>query len=75
MFAILAPLVFVVALALAMGTMTFMFIAYRDKMVAALLYKPTFELEPSMYHVEVRHSRNPAPVAVRTRIAQIALAA
>lgn len=68
MVAIVAALVFAAAFALAVGTMTFMFATYRDKMVAALLYQPEPAPQPS-YSVAILRTR-------RTVInAQLALAA
>ena len=65
MFIVIAALVFATALALSVGTMAFMFTAYHDKMVAALLYKPEAEAAP-VYHVTVR--RIPAVTLAPVRL-------
>jgi hypothetical protein len=56
MVAIVAALVFAAAFALAVGTMTFMFAAYRDKMIAALLYQPEPAPQPT-YSVAILRTR------------------
>lgn len=61
MFGIIAAVLFVGAAVLAIGTMVFMFRAYQDKMIAALLFQPMPEPQP-VYHVEVMRRRvRPAP--------------
>jgi len=65
MFAIIAAILFVSAAALALGTMTYMFRAYREKMIAALLYQP-YEPTPAP-QAQARHRSRPARDSGPTR--------
>jgi hypothetical protein len=56
MFALVAATLFSAAFLLAIGTMAWMFTAYRDKMVAALLFRP-IPPTPTIYHVRIRRPR------------------
>lgn len=71
MFAIVAGLVFSIALLLAIGTILGMFALYHDKMVAALLFQP-IPKEAAVYQLRIRRPRmdaveprvvRPAPAA------------
>lgn len=56
MFTIVAATLFSAAFLLAIGTMAWMFLAYRDKMVAALLFEPIPQRDV-VYHIRVRRPR------------------
>lgn len=56
MFAIVAGLVFSIALLLAIGTIFGMFSLYHDKMVAALLFQP-IPKEAAVYQLRIRRPR------------------
>jgi hypothetical protein len=64
MVAIGTALVFALSFALAVGTIAFMFVAYRDKMIAALLYRPEPAPRP-VYAVAIQRKRQNM-AAVRT---------
>lgn len=58
MFTVVAALVFSLSFVLALGVIAVMLIAYRHKMVAALLMEPQPELTPiPIYKVSVRSRR------------------
>lgn len=63
MFAIVAGLVFSIALVLAIGTIVGMFSLYHDKMAAALLFQP-MPKEVATYQLRIRRPRM-APVGRR----------
>jgi hypothetical protein len=65
MFAIVAGLVFSIALLLAIGTILAMFALYHDKMVAALLFQP-IPKEAPVYQLRIRR---PRMSAVERRVA------
>ncbi len=56
MFVVVATLVFMTAFALSIGVIATMFAAYREKMVAALLFRPMPIVTP-VYHVQVSRRR------------------
>ncbi|WP_336973560.1 hypothetical protein [Sphingobium aromaticiconvertens] len=56
MFALVAGLVFSIALLLAIGTILAMFALYHDKMVAALLFEP-IPKEAPIYQLRIRRPR------------------
>jgi hypothetical protein len=56
MFALVAGLVFSIALLLAVGTILAMFALYHDKMVAALLFEP-IPKEAPVYKLHIRRPR------------------
>lgn len=61
MFTVIAATLFSAAFLLAISTMAWMFMAYRDKMVAALLFEP-IPRQPAVYHIRIRRPRVlPAP--------------
>lgn len=60
MFAVIAAIVFATAFTLAIGVMAFMFATYRDKMIAALLYTPEIEPQPT-YQIVLRRQRAKFP--------------
>lgn len=60
MFTLVAATLFSAAFLMAAGTIAWMFAAYRDKMVAALLFQPIPQ-EPAVYHIRVRRPRVSAP--------------
>ncbi|QGP78817.1 hypothetical protein [Sphingobium sp. CAP-1] len=62
MFALIAATLFSAAFLLAVGTITWMFAHYHDKMVAALRFEPIPQ-HPPVYHLRVRRPR----VTPRTR--------
>ncbi|MDI1295741.1 MAG: hypothetical protein PSY12_07620 [bacterium] len=61
MFTIVAATIFSAAFLLALGTMGWMFMLYREKMVAALLFQPIPQT-PAVYHVRIRRPRAAQPV-------------
>ena len=75
MLGVVAAILFVGAAALAIITMALMFRSYRDKMIAALLFRPAAEVEQPRAHIVVTRRRTrPAP-QVRRAPARTALAA
>lgn len=70
MFALVAGLVFSIALLLAIGTILAMFALYHDKMVAALLFQP-IPKEAPVYQLRIRR---PRMGATEPRVAHPALA-
>lgn len=64
MFTMIAATVFFGAFLLATGTILWMFAAYHDKMVAALLFQPIPQ-EPRIYHLRISR-RRVAPEQRRT---------
>jgi hypothetical protein len=56
MFTLVAATLFSGAFLFAIGTMFWMFAAYRDKMVAALLFEPIPQ-EPPVYNIRIRRPR------------------
>lgn len=68
MFALVAGLVFSIALLLAIGTILAMFALYHDKMVAALLFQP-IPKEAPVYQL---HIRRPRMGAAERRVARLA---
>ncbi|WP_298396087.1 hypothetical protein [Sphingobium sp.] len=56
MFTLVAATLFSGAFLLAIGTMAWMFAAYHDKMVAALLFQPIPQT-PQVYHIRVSRPR------------------
>ena len=75
MFAMIATLVFVTAAAFSTFVIATMFAAYREKMVAALLFQPMPQTTP-VYHVEIRR-RHVRPMSghLTLRIDPVVLAA
>lgn len=56
MFTIVAAIIFFGSTLLAIGTMLWMFAAYHDKMVAALLFQPIPQ-EPRVYYIRTSRRR------------------
>lgn len=56
MFTLIAATLFSAAFLLAAGTIAWMFAAYHDKMVAALLFQPIPQT-PQVYHIRVSRPR------------------
>ena len=56
MFTLVAATLFSAAFLLAAGTIAWMFAAYHDKMVAALLFQPIPQT-PQVYHIRVSRPR------------------
>jgi hypothetical protein len=56
MFTVVAATLFSAAFLLAIGTMAWMVLAYRDKMVAALLFEPIPQRDV-VYHIRVSRPR------------------
>ena len=69
MFAFIAALVFFAAAIMALTTIGLMLSAYRDKMVAALLFEPIPEAAP-VYRIEISRRR----AALRTRPVAMSIA-
>lgn len=74
MFAIVAGLVFSIALLLAIGTICSMFALYHDKMVAALLFQP-IPKEATVYKLRIRRPRMVASERRAVRFSPAALSA
>jgi len=64
MFTLVAATLFSAAFLMAAGTIAWMLAAYRDKMVAALLFEPIPQ-QPAVYHIRIRRPRV-VPAARRT---------
>ncbi|MCP1470648.1 hypothetical protein J3E64_002336 [Sphingobium sp. OAS761] len=73
MFAFIAAALFGSAFLLAMGTIGWMLVVYRDKMAAALLFEPIPE-HPPVYNLRVRRTR-PSQACRPMSVAPIARAA
>ena len=56
MFTLVAATLFSAAFLLAAGTIAWMFAAYHDKMVAALLFQPIPQT-PQVYHIRINRPR------------------
>ena len=56
MFTLVAATLFSAAFAFAIGTMGWMFLTYRDKMIAALAFEPIPQ-KPVVYHIRIRRPR------------------
>lgn len=75
MFTLVAATLFFAAFAFAIGTMGWMFLAYRDKIIAALAFEPIPQ-KPVVYHVRIRRPRSDrAPRGASRSFAANALAA